>query len=74
LVTPVRNILYGVTRKHIFRIAKNHFEVQERDISLDELYKAKDVFISSTTKKILPIIEIDENIIDGTWKSYSAPF
>ncbi|HUN02925.1 MAG TPA: hypothetical protein PLS00_08735, partial [Niabella sp.] len=37
----------------------------ERDISLDELYKAKEVFISSTTKKMLPVIEIDKNIIDG---------
>lgn len=65
LVTPVHNILHGVTRKHILQIAKNHFEIEERDISLDELYKAKEVFISSTTKKMLPVIEIDKNIIDG---------
>lgn len=60
LVTPKENILKGITRKQILQIASSIITVEERDISLEELKHAKEAFISSTTKAILPVSRIDD--------------
>lgn len=66
LVTPGTNILKGIIRKQVLSLAKAHYVVEERDISLDELYAAKEVFITSSTKNILPVVQVDgRTIADG---------
>ncbi|HQV54902.1 MAG TPA: aminotransferase class IV [Chitinophagaceae bacterium] len=66
LVTPAENILLGVTRKKLIEISNDFIIVQEGNISKDELYEAKEVFMCSTTKRILPIIKADGiEISDG---------
>lgn len=62
LVTPARNILYGITRKHILSLAASSMPVEERDITLPELMNASEVFLTSTTKKIIPVLRIDNHI------------
>ncbi len=60
LVTPNENILEGVTRKQILQLAKNHgFAVAERPINLADISEAKEAFISSSTKRILPVKQVD---------------
>lgn len=54
--TPRANVLRGITRKNILKIAE---EVQERDIAFSELLDAEEAFICSTTKRILPVTQID---------------
>jgi branched-chain amino acid aminotransferase len=63
LVTPAENILAGITRKKLLELARNSFKVEERPINLDELKEAKEAFITSTTKQILPVMQIDETIL-----------
>ena len=60
LVTPAENILLGVTRKKLIELANDFTKVEERNISKEELYGAKEIFMCSTTKRILPIIKVDE--------------
>ena len=63
LATPKSNILHGITRKNVMTIAD---KVEERDISLTEILNAEEVFMTSTTKRILPINQIDGTLIkDG---------
>ncbi len=63
LSTPRTNILLGITRRHTMDIAGN---VEVRDITLEEIKEADEVFITSTTKRILPITRLDnEPIADG---------
>jgi len=63
LVTPTHNILQGVTRKHVLQLASDCMKVEERNVSLKELKNASEIFITSTTKRILPVFEIDrENV------------
>lgn len=63
VATPKSNILLGVTRKQVFALADR---TQERDISLTELLNADEVFMTSTTKRILPVTQIDGTLIkDG---------
>lgn len=66
LVTPNRNILYGITRHTILELAKDHFQIEERPVLLSELDDADEVFTTSSNKKVLPIVQIgDRQIGDG---------
>jgi branched-chain amino acid aminotransferase len=66
LLTPSRNILKGVIRKQVLSLGKKVLNVKEQDISLTDVYLAKEVFITSTTKNIMPVISIDgRQISDG---------
>lgn len=66
LLTPANNILAGITRKKVLELAKDVIPVTMRDITLTELKNATEVFMTSTTKRLLPIVEIDgKKIGDG---------
>lgn len=65
--TPEKNILAGITRKHILKIAERDFRIEVRDVSMDEVMTADEVFISSTLKEVMPILKIDDQEIgDGS--------
>lgn len=59
LVTPSLNILEGVTRKRILKIASERMPVECRPVSVDELSTAAEMFVSSTTKRISPVLEMN---------------
>lgn len=66
LITPASNILYGITRKNVMALASSIMPVEERDITLDELLTAAEVFLTSTTKKILPVLKLNGKLVgDG---------
>ncbi len=55
-----RDILLGVTRKIVLRVAAEHgFEVVERDIRMRDLAQYDAAFLTSTSTKIMPIRSID---------------
>jgi len=61
IVTPARNMLKGITRKNIIAVAEaHHLKLEQRDISLSEMKKAKEVFITSSTKRIIPVHRLDD--------------
>lgn len=62
IVTASKNILKGIMRQKVVEIAKKGFKIQERDITIDEIKSAKEAFITSTTKHILPVRQVDEHI------------
>ena len=75
VTTPAQNILNGVTRGIILEIlGSKNIPFAEAEVSLEELFSADEVFLSSTTKHIMPITRIDEHIIgkgtagEITWK------
>ncbi len=59
IITPERNILKGITRKHVMKLAEGKFPVYERDVFLDEVYAAAEAFITGTTRKVTPVVDID---------------
>lgn len=60
LITPKKNILFGITRKLIIKLAKeNGFKVQEREIKISELFSADEIFLTSSNKDIVPIVKVD---------------
>ena len=70
LVTPAayNNILVGITRDTVIRLAKNELgiETMERPVVRSELYTADECFLTGTAAHITPIAEIDHRKIgDG---------
>ncbi len=67
MVTPgTEDILPGITRQVVLELAEHEFEVQIRDIHMDELTKAQGAFLSSSNKQVLPVVQVDELVIgDG---------
>jgi D-alanine transaminase/branched-chain amino acid aminotransferase len=63
VITPQKNILKGVIRKNVLQLLENGIEILEGDVSLDDLKKCKEAFITSTTKNILPVLKIDDQKI-----------
>ena len=63
LVTPAHNILMGITRKHVLSLAENIIQAEERNISVDELLNASEIFLTATTKKIIPVIKVNNKLI-----------
>lgn len=62
--TPQYNILKGITRSVVLDILKTEqMQAVECDLTIDELLKADEVFLTSTTKLIMPIVNIDNTII-----------
>ncbi len=67
ILTSKSNILKGVTRKHILKFSTQNFKIGERDLSMDDLKNAKEAFITSTTKNILPVTKVDGEVFgDGS--------
>jgi branched-chain amino acid aminotransferase len=63
LVTPEQGILSGITRKVVLEIAAGHFSVERRDLTILELLKAQEVFITGTNKGLVPVVDVDGNRI-----------
>lgn len=67
LVTTRDGLLNGITRKHVLQIAEDSgILVELRDVHLEELPWFKEVLLTSSTRGVLPIVQIDKQVIgDG---------
>jgi D-alanine transaminase/branched-chain amino acid aminotransferase len=66
VLTPESDMLKGVSRKQVLEISAGTYHTEARDVTLDELRNAKEAFITSTTKNVLPVVQVDGKILgDG---------
>jgi branched-subunit amino acid aminotransferase/4-amino-4-deoxychorismate lyase len=63
IVTAGTGILAGVTRKKTLEVARRHYRVEERELSVEEMKSAREAFITSSTKNIMPVVQVDEDRI-----------
>ena len=67
LVTPPSsdNILVGITRDTIMKLAKNELGIDtiERSVDRNELYIADECFLTGTAAHVTPVIEIDHRSV-----------
>lgn len=59
VITPDKHVLYGITRKKTIQLAKEICPVEERTVTIGEVANADECFITGTTKKVMPVVEID---------------
>ena len=59
-------VLVGVTRNVVLSLARGHFAIEERPILLEELSTVDEAFITSSSREITPVVQIDNwTISDG---------
>lgn len=58
LLTPTSNVLPGITRKVTIDLTRPHFKMEERDVTVDEMYAADEAFITSSFKEVVPVVTI----------------
>lgn len=67
VITPDKDALRGITRKLVIEKAAGRYEVEQRDVSPEELLDADEVFTTSTTKWVMPVVQVgDKTIRTGT--------
>jgi len=82
LMTPKKTaeILPGITRQVILELAKNNdIPHQEDIISLAALQSASEIWVTSSTREIIPVVELDavkvgEGVPGPVWKRMSQLF
>ncbi|MBC6605582.1 aminotransferase class IV family protein [Hymenobacter sp. BT188] len=67
VVTPATNVLAGITRRNILALPEQPYSVAVGTVTLDDIYQAKEAFLTSTTKRVLPVVQIDDVVL-GTGK------
>ena len=66
LITPCTEVLIGITRNVVLSLARGRFAIEERPILLEELSTVDEAFMTSSSKEIMPIVQIDDWTI-GEW-------
>jgi D-alanine transaminase/branched-chain amino acid aminotransferase len=73
LVTAEKNMLKGVTRKNILTVCmENGIKVETRDLLLSEVATAKEAFITSSTKRIIPVHQVDDIVLKPNYDNAMA--
>ena len=67
LITPKDGVLLGIVRGKVIGLANRFMKVEERILKVSELRTADEAFISSTFRKVLPIVRIN-NVVIGSGK------
>ncbi len=68
LITPGNgpDLLPGITRDLIIELAANHaIPFREADITQQELFSADEIWLTSSTREISPVIRLDDNVISS---------
>lgn len=73
LVTAETNMLKGITRKNIIAVCNEKgIALEVRDLDINEIKEAKEAFITSSTKRIIPVHQIDETILKPNYEESLA--
>jgi len=68
LITPANGpaLLPGITRDLIIELAANHaIPFREADITQPELFSADEIWLTSSTREISPVIRLDDDVVSG---------
>ena len=66
VITPPtsRHMLGGITREIVFELCKqNKIIMREKIISEDELHRADEIWLSSSTREILPVVTLNQHAV-----------
>lgn len=61
LITANTNVLKGITRKAVLELAAAHFKVEVRPLLYTELETADEAFTTSSTKWVMPVVQIGDH-------------
>ncbi len=59
-ITPDKGLLPGITRAEVIKLLRRSGQLELRALPLDEFYSADEIVLTSSTKEIVPIVQVDE--------------
>lgn len=66
LVTPEEGVLHGITRATVMEMAQARgHSVAARALPVDELWRADEVFLSSSGGGVIPVVRVDDRIFSN---------
>jgi len=66
VVTAGERVLPGITRQIVLDLVKGKYEVELREVAVEELQTADEAFLTASNKNVLPVTQVDEQKIgDG---------
>jgi branched-chain amino acid aminotransferase len=63
VVAPRDRVLPGTVGTFVLGLAKERYEMVHEDVSLEDAYSADEAFLTSTTRGIVPIVQLDDRPI-----------
>ena len=67
ILAPRESVLWGTIGSYVLELARERYDVLFTDITLADAFSADEVFLTSTTRAVVPITAIDDTFIgDGT--------
>ncbi len=67
ILAPRDSVLWGTIGSYVLDLARERYDVLFTDITLADAFSADEVFLTSTTRAVVPITAIDDTVIgDGT--------
>jgi branched-subunit amino acid aminotransferase/4-amino-4-deoxychorismate lyase len=64
LISPLHKVLEGVTLAKTFELARElGLPAARRELTMAEVYAAEEVFLTSTTKGVMPVRRVDQQLI-----------
>ncbi len=63
ICTPAENVLPGIMRSQVLKLAATEFPVRETTVMMDDLNQASEAFFTSTTKRVVPVVRVDNQVI-----------
>lgn len=59
VMTAKENVLHGITRMKVLELSAKKYRTKEGPVSVEELKNAAEVFLTSSTKRVFPVLAID---------------
>jgi branched-subunit amino acid aminotransferase/4-amino-4-deoxychorismate lyase len=59
VVTPAADVLLGITRQKVLELAREQYQAIEGVVTLADIGQAREAFLTSTTKRILPVVQVN---------------
>lgn len=58
-ITPASDLLLGVTRAEVIKLIKDDGQLELREIGRAEYQRAEEVILTSSTKEVMPVVNVD---------------
>lgn len=63
VISPSDDSLKGITQETVIKMSKRFFSTLKKPVKIGEIYKADEIFLTSSDKEIVPVVKVDNRKI-----------
>ena len=60
ILAPAGGVLWGTVGTHVLDLASQDYEVEYRDVRIEEAFSADEAFLTSSVRGVVPITQLDD--------------